>query len=109
MAGWPATVAPKWAIATNHGATVEEDVIREAPIVPSGGQAGRWQAITDATTIESSLVDLKEKEATPQYRRFLYVDCIIKRTTAALGCRGRNNRTRPPPAEPPRNVLRSIS
>ena len=65
-------------------ATVEEDASREAPVVPTGGQAGRWQAITDTTTIESSLVDLKEKGATPQDRRFLYVDCI-KRTTAALG------------------------
>ena len=63
---------------------MEEDVIREAPVVPTGGQASRWQAITDTTTIESSLVDLKEKGATPQDRRFLYVDCI-KRTTAALG------------------------
>ena len=84
MTDWPATVAPKWAIARNHAATVEEDVIREAPVVPTGGQAGRWQAITDTTTIESSLVGLKENGATPQDRRFLYVDCI-KRTTAALG------------------------
>ena len=84
MTDWPATVAPKWAIARNHAATVEEDVIREAPVVPTGGQAGRWQAITDTTTIESSLVDLKEKGATPQDRRFLYVVCR-KRTTAALG------------------------
>ena len=52
--------------------------------MPTGGQAGRWQTITDTTTIESSLVDLKEKGATPQDRRFLHVDCI-KRTTAALG------------------------
>ena len=66
------------------------------------------QAITDTTTIESSLVDLKEKGATSQDRQFLYVDCI-KRTTAALGCRGRNNRTRPSPAEPPCNVLRGTS
>ena len=63
---------------------MEEDVIREAPVVPTGGQAGRWQAITDTTTIESSLVDLKGKGATPQDRWFLYVGCI-KRTTAALG------------------------
>ena len=84
MTDWPATVAPKWAIARNHAAAVEEDAIREAPVVPTGVQAGRWQAITDTTTIESSLVDLKEKGATPQDRRFLYVDCI-KRTTAALG------------------------
>ena len=63
---------------------MEDDVIKEAPVVPTGGQAGRWQAITDTTTIESSLVDLKEKGATPQDRRFLHVDCI-KRTTAALG------------------------
>ena len=63
---------------------MEEDVISEAPVVPTGGQAGRWQALTDTTTIESSLVGLKEKGATPQDRRFLYVDCI-KRTTAALG------------------------
>ena len=76
---------------------MEEDVIRATPVVPTGGQAGRWQAITDTTTIESSLVDLKEKGATPQDRRFLYIDCI-KRTTEALGCRGRNNRTRSPPA-----------
>ena len=76
--------------------------------MPTGGQASRWQAITDTTTIGSSLVDLKEKGATPQDRRFLYIDCI-KITTAALGCRGRNNRTRPPPAEPPRNVLRGTS
>ena len=81
---WPATVAPNWAIARNHAPTVEEDAIRETPVVPTGGQAGRWQAITDTTTIESSLVDLKEKGATPQDRRFLYVDCM-KRTTAALG------------------------
>ena len=81
---WPATVAPKWAIARNHAATVKEDTIREAPVVPTGGQAVRWQAITDTTTIEYSLVDLKEKGATPQDRRFLYVYCI-KRTTAALG------------------------
>ena len=73
--------------------------------MPTGGQVGRWQAIADTTTIGSSLVDLKEKGATPQDRWFLYVDCI-KRTTAALECRSRNNRTRPPPAEPPRNVLR---
>ena len=54
--------------------------------MPTGDQAGRWQAITDTTTIESSLliVDLKEKGATPQDGRFLYVDCS-KRTTAALG------------------------
>ena len=84
MTDWPATVARKWAIARNHTATVEEDAIREAPVVPTGGQAGRWQAITDTTTIEPSLVDLKVKGATPQDRRFLYVDCI-KRTTAALG------------------------
>ena len=84
---------------------MEEDVIREAPVVPTGGQAGRWQAIAGTTTIESSLVDVKEKGAAPQDRRCLYVDCT-KRTTAALGCRGRNNRTRPPPAETPRNVLR---
>ena len=44
--------------------------------MPTGGQAGRWQAITDTTTIESSLVDLKKNGATPQDRRFLYVDCI---------------------------------
>ena len=68
---WPATVAPKWAIVRNHAATVEEDAIRAAPVVLAGGQASRWQAITDTTTIESSLVDLKEKGATPQDRRFL--------------------------------------
>ena len=76
--------------------------------MPTRGQTGRWQAITDTTTIESSLIDLKEKGATPQDRRFLYVHCI-NRTTAAFGCRRRNNRTRPPPAEPPRNVLRGTS
>ena len=108
MTGWPATVAPKWAIARNHAATVEEDVIREAPVVPTRGQASRWQAITDTTTIESPLVDLKETGATAQDRRVLYIDCV-KRTTAAFGCRGRNNRTRPPPAEPLRNVLRGTS
>ena len=70
MADWPATVAPKWAIAGNHAATVEEDAIREAPVGPTGGQAVRWEPITDTTTIESSLVDLKEKGATPQDRRF---------------------------------------
>ena len=84
MTNWPATVAPRWAIARNHAVTVEEDVIREAPVVPTGGQAGGWEAITDTTTIESSLVDLKEKGAMPQDRRFLYVDCT-KKTTAALG------------------------
>ena len=84
MTDWPATVAPKWAIARNHAATVGEDVIREAPVMPTGGQVGRWQATTDTTTIESSVVDLKEKWATPQDTCFLYVDCI-KRTTAALG------------------------
>ena len=84
MTDWPATVALKWAIARNHAATVEEDALREAPVVPSGGQAGRWQAITDTTTIEPSLVDLKEKGAKPQDRRFLYVDCI-NITKAALG------------------------
>ena len=47
--------------------------------MPTGVQADRWQAIADTTTIGSSLVDLKEKGATPQDRRFLYVDCI-KRT-----------------------------
>ena len=47
-------------------------------------EAGRWQAITDTTTIESSLVHFKEKGATPQGIQFLYVGCI-KRTTAALG------------------------
>ena len=77
MTDWPATVAPKWAIARNHAATVEENVIREAPVVPTGGQAGRWQAITDTTTMESSLVDLKEKGTTPQDRR-LFVCRLYK-------------------------------
>ena len=86
MTDWPATVAPKWAIARNHAATGEEHAMREAPVVPTGGQVGRWQAITDTIIIKSSLVDLKEKGATPQDRRFLYVDCI-ERTTAALGVR----------------------
>ena len=81
------------------------DAIREAPVVPTGGQAGRWQALTDTTTIESSLVDLKERRAAPQDRRFLYVSCI-KRTTAALGV---GVETIEPPAEPPRNVLRGTS
>ena len=63
-------VAPKNAIARNHAATVEENVVREAPVVPTGGQAGRWQTITDTTTIESSLVYYKEKGATPQDIRF---------------------------------------
>ena len=58
---WPTTVAPKWAIASNHAATMEENAIREAPVAPTEGQAGRWQAITDTTTVESSLVDLKVK------------------------------------------------
>ena len=84
MTDWTATVTPTWAIARNHAATVEEDAIRGVPVVPTGCQAGRWEAIIDTTTIESSLVDLKEKGATPQDRRFLYVDCI-KTTTAALG------------------------
>ena len=35
MTDWPATVVPKWAIARNHAATVEEDAIREAPVVPT--------------------------------------------------------------------------
>ena len=56
-----ATVEPKCAIARNHAATVEEDAIREAPVVPAGSQAGRWQAITDTTTIESSLVAAAER------------------------------------------------
>ena len=73
MTDWPATVALKWAIARNHAATVEEDAIREVPIVPTGGQAGRWKAVTDTTSIKSFLVGLKEKGATPQDRRFLYV------------------------------------
>ena len=42
MTDWPATAVPKWAIARNHAATVEEGTIREAPVVPIGGQAGRW-------------------------------------------------------------------
>ena len=105
---WPATVAPKWAIARNHTATVEENAIREVPVVPTGGQAGRWQAITDTTTIESSLVDLKEKGgyATGQT---VFVCRLYKENHSSLGRRGRNNRTRPPPAEPPRNVLRGTS
>ena len=105
---WPATVAPKWAIARNHAATVEEDAIREAPVVPTGGQAGRWQAITDTTTIESSLVDLKEKGgyATGQT---VFLCRLYKENHSSLGCRGRNNRTRSPSAEPPRNVLRGTS
>ena len=61
MTGWPATAAPRWAIARNHAATVEEDVIRETPVVPTEAQAGRWKPITDTTTIEFSLVDLRRR------------------------------------------------
>ena len=50
MTDWPATVALKWVIARNHAATVEEDAVREAPVVPTGGQAGRRHAITNTTT-----------------------------------------------------------
>ena len=41
MTDWPAKVSPKWVIARNHAATVQKNVIREAPVVPTGGQAGR--------------------------------------------------------------------
>ena len=41
MTDWPATVAPKWMIVRNDAATVEEDVIREPLVGPTGGQAGR--------------------------------------------------------------------
>ena len=85
MTDWPATVAPKWAIARNHAATWKRmSSGRRRLCRLDARRVGRWQAITDTTTLESSLVDLKEKGATPQDRRFLYVDCI-KRTTAALG------------------------
>ena len=46
-------------------------------------EARRAGGITDTTTVESSLVDLKEKGTKPQDRRFLYI-YRIKRTTAAL-------------------------
>ena len=87
MTGWPVAVAPKWAIARNHAATMEEDVIREASVVPTGGQAGRWQAITDTTTIEPSLVDLKEKGATPQDRQF-FVCGLYKENHSNFGVSG---------------------
>ena len=70
MIDWPAMVAPKWTMARNHAPTVEEDAIREVPVVPTVGQASRWQAITDTTTIEFSLVDLMERGATPPDIRF---------------------------------------
>ena len=107
MTDWPATVAPKWAIARNHAATVEEGVIREAPVVPTGGQAGSWQAITDTTTIESSL--RSEGEGGYATGQTIFVCRLYKENHSSLGCRGINNRTRPPPAEPPRNVLRGTS
>ena len=105
MTDWPATIAPKWAIARNHAATVEEDAIREAPVMPTGGQAGRWEAIPDTTTIETSL----EGEGGPATGHMFFVCRLYKENHNSLGCRGRNNRTRSPPAEPPRNVLRGTS
>ena len=77
--------------------------------MPTGGQAGRWQTITDTTTIESSLVDLKEKEATPQDRRFLFVDCKKRTAAAALGVGVEIIEPDHHLLEPPRNVLRGTS
>ena len=63
---------------------MEEDIIRVAPVVPTGGQAGRWQAIADTTTIGSFLVDLKEKGATPQDGQF-FVCRLYKENHSSLG------------------------
>ena len=55
--------------------------------MPTGGQAGRWQAIADTTTIGSSLVDLKEKGTTPHDRRFSYVAVLLDNAYLSLGKR----------------------
>ena len=55
MTDWPATVARKRAIARNHAATVEEDAIREAPVVPTG-EARRIGGRSSLTPQLSSLL-----------------------------------------------------
>ena len=54
--------------------------------MPTGGQAGRWQAIADTTTIGSSLVDLKEKGL--RHRTDVFVCRLYKESHSSLGVSG---------------------
>lgn len=85
MSEWPEGSKAQWARALNHGPVAEaEDAGLEAPVASTGVQGGWWQAIVEDVTIKSSLVQLKEKGATPQDRRLLYLNCL-KRATKAVG------------------------
>ena len=79
---WPEGAKPMWAVAKNHTPLTEDEV--QAPLVSTGGDGVRLKWNADNTTIEPSLVKLKETGPIPQDRRYLYVDCL-KEATAAVG------------------------
>ncbi|CAN0472873.1 unnamed protein product, partial [Ascophyllum nodosum] len=78
---WPEGAKPIWTVAKNHTPLTEEV---QALLVSTVGDGVRLKWNADNTTIESSLMKLKETGPTPQDRRYLYVDCL-KEATAAVG------------------------
>ena len=79
---WPEGAKPIWTVAKNHTPLTEDEV--QALLVSTVGDGVRLKWNADNTTIESSLMKLKETGPTPQDRRYLYVDCL-KEATAAVG------------------------
>ena len=82
MDDWPIASRPRWSVALKHKRSDAEGggVVAGDPTPPS---EGRWKAIAEGGTIQSTLMQMKENGPTVQDRRKLYVD-LLKESTAMI-------------------------
>ena len=75
MDDWPIASRPRWSVARKHKMSDAEGggVVAGDPTPPS---EGRWKAIAEGGTIQSTLVQMKENGPTVQDHRKLYVDLL---------------------------------
>ena len=75
MDDWPIASRPRWSGALNRKRSDAEGggVVAGVPTPPS---EGRWKAIAEGGTIQSTLVPMKENGPTAQDRCKLYVDLL---------------------------------
>ena len=80
---WPDAAAPRWIVADRHAATAGAMEGFEAA-AGDDGSAGGWKAFVGSSqTVQTVLLDLKEKGPTAQDRQVLYADVTKKLGQAA--------------------------
>ena len=81
---WPDVARPRWVVSNRHAAREVDGAAGEGEGEGVGGCSGRWKSFVGSSqTVQTVLLDLKEKGPTDQDRQVLYADVTKKLGQAA--------------------------